>query len=105
MFSHNSGRGALAPSATFGLTASCVGRNYSVMKLSDWMKREKVTATQLAERTGRALSTITRAARGESVPDPETMRLIGRETNGEVQPNDFIEIPVTVSETAVSAAG
>lgn len=63
------------------------------MKLSDYLKAEGITATAFANRIGRSKSTVTRAMRGQSIPDKETMDKIVAETGGQVLPNDFYGSP------------
>ncbi len=60
-----------------------------VMQLQKYLQRENLTASQVAARIDRSVSTVTRAMRGEVIPDPDTMKAITVETGGEVTPNDF----------------
>ncbi len=46
------------------------------MLLLDYLERENLTATQFAGRIDRSVSTVTRAMRGEVIPDPDTMKRI-----------------------------
>jgi transcriptional regulator with XRE-family HTH domain len=62
------------------------------MKLADYLKQDAVTATSIADATGAAVSTITRAARGEVFPSRELMQRIFEATGGQVTPNDFVWI-------------
>ncbi|MBM3572586.1 MAG: helix-turn-helix domain-containing protein [Alphaproteobacteria bacterium] len=59
------------------------------MKLKKYFIQEGITASQFATRIGRAVSTVTRLANGETVPEPETLAKIVEATGGAVQPNDF----------------
>lgn len=59
------------------------------MTLADYLKLEGNSASRLAEATGVAVSTITRAAKGEITPSRHLMAAIYRHTNGAVTPNDF----------------
>lgn len=59
------------------------------MTLAEYLKNNGLTATEFALRIGRSVSTVTRAANGEVIPDVVTMRSIKSETDGQVQPNDF----------------
>jgi transcriptional regulator with XRE-family HTH domain len=63
------------------------------MRLQGYLKQQNITASQFADRIGRSVSTVTRAARGEIIPDSETMRRIVEKTGGAVTPNDFYDIP------------
>tara|TARA_Y100000310_G_scaffold339667_1_gene433016 strand:- start:1300 stop:1533 length:234 start_codon:yes stop_codon:yes gene_type:complete len=62
---------------------------YAAMDLRDYLAKEGLTASQFAERIGRATSTVTRLVRRETRPDWETMRVIREVTDGQVVPNDF----------------
>ncbi len=59
------------------------------MTLSEYLKINELTATEFAARIGRSVSTVTRAAKGEAIPDVTTMLAIKGITGGQVQPNDF----------------
>jgi TorA maturation chaperone TorD len=59
------------------------------MKLKEYFIREGITASQFAARIGRAVSTVTRLANSETVPEPDTIAKIVEATGGAVQPNDF----------------
>jgi transcriptional regulator with XRE-family HTH domain len=61
------------------------------MKLADYLKANKITLETFAKQIGRDTSTISRLARGLNRPDWDTMQAIAEATNGEVQPNDFLE--------------
>lgn len=62
------------------------------MTLTDYLAQPGKTATELAEATNSAVSTITRAARGDITPSGELMRKIFEATSGAVTPNDFFGI-------------
>lgn len=70
------------------------------MRLKEYFAREGMTASQFAARIGRAVSTVTRLANGETVPEPETIAKIVEATDGAVQPNDFF-----LSRSTIPAAG
>lgn len=59
------------------------------MKLTEYLEQPGRTASSLAQATNVAVSTITRAAKGEAVPSPQLMEAIYRATDGAVTPNDF----------------
>lgn len=59
------------------------------MTLKDYLAREGHTATKLAQATGVSVSTITRAADGETIPNRKLMASIAEKTGGAVMPNDF----------------
>lgn len=63
------------------------------MKLSTYLKLDGRTATDLAALTGCAVSTITRAAKGEITPSRDLMVKLIDATDGAVTPNDFFEVP------------
>ena len=60
------------------------------MKLSDYLDQPGFTATALAEKCGVSVSTITRAASGDTDPTLMLMRLIAQHTDGAVLPSDFL---------------
>lgn len=62
------------------------------MKLKDYLEQPGRTATELAEQTGAAVSSITRAARGDVLPSRSLMEKIFQHTGGLVTPNDFFDI-------------
>jgi transcriptional regulator with XRE-family HTH domain len=62
------------------------------MKLADYISLEGNSATKLAEDIGVAVSTITRAAKGEITPSRGLMEAIHEHTGGAVTPNDFFGI-------------
>lgn len=70
----------------------CVLRNILPMTLADYLKQPGRSATILATELGVAVSTITRAADGTSVPSRELMRGIHTATEGAVTPNDFFGV-------------
>lgn len=59
------------------------------MTLKDYLARDGNTATKLAELTEVSVSTITRAAEGDTMPSRDLMGKIFKATNGLVTPNDF----------------
>lgn len=62
------------------------------MTLADYLSQPNRTATDLALATKSAVSTITRAARGELMPSRDLMLAIYEATEGAVTPNDFVGI-------------
>jgi ribosome-binding protein aMBF1 (putative translation factor) len=62
------------------------------MTLSDYLKQPGKSATDLANEVKVAVSTITRAARGEVVPSRKLMHDLFEATGGQVTPNDFFGI-------------
>ena len=64
------------------------------MTLSDYLKETGKTASELAVELDTAVSTITRAAKGELIPSRPLMEAIHHATNGKVSPNDFYGIAV-----------
>lgn len=62
------------------------------MKLADYLKTNKVSATTLADELGVSVSTITRAANGDIIPSRELMSKLFEATAGKVTPNDFFGI-------------
>ena len=59
------------------------------MRLQEYLDHKNITASQFASEIGRAVSTVTRLAKGQAIPEPETMAKIIVATSGAVQPNDF----------------
>jgi TorA maturation chaperone TorD len=59
------------------------------MRLQEYLDRKNITASQFAGQIGRAVSTVTRIARGEATPEPGTLAKIVAATGGAVQPNDL----------------
>jgi len=75
------------------IDAACALCNLSAMKLSDYIKLEGNSATALADKAGVAVSSITRAAKGDIYPSADLMRLIIEHTDGQVRPDDFFDLP------------
>lgn len=70
-----------------------------------YLRARNETLTAFAARSGLSVSTVHRAAEGDGVPLPETMRVIARETEGAVMPNDFVlSIEPVVGEPSTDAA-
>ena len=63
------------------------------MTLKDYLALPGHSATLLAKQTKVSVSTITRAADGETIPNRELMVMIAEVTKGAVQPNDFFNLP------------
>lgn len=61
------------------------------MKLSDWLKREGMTALAFAARIDRSHTTVSRILRGQTKPDWSTIERITAATDGAVTANDFYE--------------
>jgi DNA-binding transcriptional regulator YdaS (Cro superfamily) len=59
------------------------------MRLSDYLAREALTAAEFGRRIGRGKSAVSRWAKGERIPDRESMGKIKRATGGRVTANDF----------------
>ncbi len=74
------------------------------MKLRRWMTREKVTYMAMSDRIGRSHSVVQRYCTGERIPGRDAMVKIYVVTNGEVQPNDFYDLPtLAVNAPATSS--
>jgi transcriptional regulator with XRE-family HTH domain len=63
------------------------------MTLDQYLTRNKMTATEMAQTLGRAISTITRIRKGEIKPDFDTIQELVDVTEGLVTPNDFFVMP------------
>lgn len=61
------------------------------MKLSDYLHRERLTATAFAGRIAVPTSTITRLLARQRSPRLDLLEKVWTGTNGEVTPNDFAE--------------
>lgn len=59
------------------------------MTLSEYLRINGLTATAFAAQIQRSTSTITRAAKGQVVPELSTMLAIKNATDGQVNPIDF----------------
>jgi TorA maturation chaperone TorD len=59
------------------------------MRLQEYLDHKSITASQFANQIGRAVSTVTRIAKGQATPEPDTMAKIVAATGGAVQPNDL----------------
>lgn len=59
------------------------------MKLSEYLRRQKLTHQAFADKIGRNVSTVSRLARDLTYPDWQTMTAIELATGGKVTPNDF----------------
>jgi transcriptional regulator with XRE-family HTH domain len=68
------------------------------MKLADWRRRNNLTQQQLADDLGCIVTSIARYETGLRRPDSATMIRIYRLTGGEVEPNDFYELPALQPE-------
>lgn len=63
------------------------------MQLDDWLTRERLTFGQFGGAISRTAEAVRRYAKGERIPDRDTMAAIVRETSAEVTPNDFYGVP------------
>lgn len=64
------------------------------MKLKDYLELPGNSATKLANEVDVAVSTITRLAKGDTVPSHKLIADIAEKTNGAVMPNDFFDLQV-----------
>lgn len=74
------------------------------MNLSDYLKRERLTQAQFAERVGAHPVTVNRWATGAAVPKRRQMQEIERATAGEVTPNDMLSAAFSREARAGDAA-
>lgn len=63
------------------------------MKLTDWLKDNKVTQTDFAERIGVTPGFISQICSGTSRPGLDRIGAIHRETLGQVTAADWIDLP------------
>lgn len=61
------------------------------MKLEIYLARESLSVADFAEKIGVKRQTVYSYINRQKVPSPETMKLIGEKTDGEVMPNDFYD--------------
>lgn len=64
----------------------------SSMTLADYLDQDGHSATALASKCKVEVSTITRAARGDTIPSKPLMEKLFEHTGGQVTPNDFFGI-------------
>ncbi len=69
------------------------------MTLSEYLRRNNLTATAFASKIKRSISTVTRIAKGEIMPDYETVRAIFLATGGNVEPASFYDLPALNKKT------
>lgn len=62
------------------------------MTLAEYLAQPDKSATEMARLIGVAVSTITRAAKGNGLPSRDLMQAIHIHTGGLVTPNDFFDI-------------
>lgn len=65
------------------------------MKLAEWRKRERKSQVELASDLGCSQPFISQIERARTpiVPGPEIMERIFALTGGDVEPNDFYDVP------------
>ena len=62
------------------------------MKLADFLSNADIKATAFAERIGVTRQTLWRYISGERRPEWDVLERIQRETEGQVTPNDFLDV-------------
>lgn len=66
------------------------------MKLADWLKMTKMRQYVFARRVGVTSSMVSDYCHGRAVPQRlDVVEKIFRETDGQVTPNDFYDLPST----------
>lgn len=65
---------------------------FGAMLLSDWLAREGVTRSEFAARIGVSPPTITELCQGNQWLSRKTALAIKAATNGEVTPDDFLDL-------------
>jgi hypothetical protein len=81
-----------APAAKNVVVYSFTLCNIVVMKLSDYMEKRGLSATAMAAELDVAVSTVTRAAKGEIIPSRPLMASIYKATGGKVSAADFYDL-------------
>lgn len=71
-------------------------------KLGEWLHRNDINTLQFASRIGCCWSSISHFCAGKRTPSYELMRRIYVETGGEVQPNDFYDLPALPAQEAAA---
>jgi predicted transcriptional regulator len=60
------------------------------MRLHDYLRERRETATDFARRIGTTQAAVTRYLSGDRVPRPKILQRITLETGGAVTANDFV---------------
>ncbi len=76
---------------------------FPLMKLTDWLESQNLTASAFADQLGVSVSTVTRCMNGQRRPEWQTLDAIYKATGGQVTPNDFLSDDMALPE-AVQAA-
>ncbi len=76
---------------------------FPLMKLTDWLESQNLTASAFADQLGVSVSTVTRCMNGQRRPEWQTLDAIYKATGGQVTPNDFLSDDTALPE-AVQAA-
>ncbi len=63
------------------------------MKLADWLLANNVSHQAFGDRIGKSQAAVSRYAAGLRRPDDETLIKIYVATDGDVTPNDFVDLP------------
>ena len=71
------------------------------MKLSEWLRRERIKRSEFARRIGVTPSHVTGLCDGGTWPSRATAAAVERETNGAVKPNDFVADPEDPATSSV----
>jgi hypothetical protein len=92
LFSFKKKKNSLAIHNLYGI--SIISRK-EFMKLSEWIKKNKLSYSQAANQFGiiniNPATNVQRYAKGQRIPHPVVMLKIFKATNKQVQPNDFYE--------------
>jgi hypothetical protein len=64
-----------------------------MMTLQKWTEVHQLNSRNVANLLGVDRSLAYKWLMGETIPSPENMRAIYRKTDGEVEPNDFYDLP------------
>lgn len=63
------------------------------MKLDDYLRSNRITASEFARRIGASFQAVDRYRKNQRIPCRTLMRRIVEATEGHVMPNDFFDLP------------
>ena len=78
-------------------------RNGAKMKLHDHLQEQGISLKEFAARTGVTEMAVRYWVSGKRIPGPDIMRRIMALTDGQVQANDFFDIPEAAAHNGDAA--